>query len=195
MPLIRLNLWRYVATGLAAPCLIAAFFASQAFSDNAIYRGHPRVVDGDTLEIGGQVIRMHGIDAFERSQSCGQVACGHAAAEALWQMVYGKWVTCTDTGQAHTYGRAVAICKTAEIDDLGGHLVTMGWALDWPRYSRGAYAQAQADAKAAGNGVWATGQFVSPWVYRQSGRHSGWPGIGMTYRRSLDGSTAPQEAR
>ncbi len=161
--------------------LVAVLFASQAafagsggashgFAASAIYRGHPRVVDGDTLEIGGQVIRLHGIDAFERSQTCGQVACGHAAAEALWQMVYNKWVTCADTGQAHSYGRAVAICKTDE-GDLAARLVTLGWALDWPRYSRGAYAQAQADAKAAGNGVWATGQFVSPSVYRQSARH------------------------
>ena len=31
-------------------------------------------------------------------------------------------------------------------------LVKWGWALDWPRYSGGAYAAAQAEAKANGRG-------------------------------------------
>ena len=32
--------------------------------------GIARVIDGDTLEIGGKRIRLHGIDAPERRQSC-----------------------------------------------------------------------------------------------------------------------------
>ncbi len=32
--------------------------------------GKPRIIDGDTIEIGGARIRLHGIDAPEAGQSC-----------------------------------------------------------------------------------------------------------------------------
>jgi hypothetical protein len=40
-----------------------------------------------------------------------------------------------------------------------------GLALDWPRYSRGGYVAAQAEAVHANKGMW-SGSFVKPWDYR-----------------------------
>lgn len=61
----------------------------------------------------------------------------------------------------------VATCARADGRDVNGWLVRQGWALDWPRYSRGAYAAAQPEARAAGRGVWA-GAFVASWDWRRS---------------------------
>jgi hypothetical protein len=44
-------------------------------------------------------------------------------------------------------------------------LVEKGHALDWPKYSGGAYASQQAKAKAAGRGMW-VGLFLEPWAWR-----------------------------
>ena len=44
--------------------------------------GSARVVDGDTIEIAGQSIRLHGIDALETRQTCkaGGGATGHSGS-------------------------------------------------------------------------------------------------------------------
>jgi endonuclease YncB( thermonuclease family) len=64
----------------------------------ATISGTAVIVDGDTLWVGSQEIRIHGIDAPETIQRCqlpkGTWDCSGAAIAALTAMVEGKAVRC-----------------------------------------------------------------------------------------------------
>jgi endonuclease YncB( thermonuclease family) len=130
--------------------------------------GQASIIDGDTLEIHGTHIRLSGIDAPESSQFCrGEDSlpfrCGAKAANDLSAFIAQRPVTCIPVS-SDQYGRTVATCSVDGID-LADWLVRNGFALDWPRYSKGKYASAQRNAERARRGIWA-GSFVEPWLYR-----------------------------
>jgi endonuclease YncB( thermonuclease family) len=139
--------------------------------------GQASVIDGDTLEIRGQRIRLWGIDTPESTQLCRAddsrlYRCGAKAANELDAFIAGRPVSCAPLSQDQ-YGRTVASCSVNGID-LGEWLVRSGLALDWPQYSKGRYAVVQREADRAGRGVWA-GSYVAPWLYRACVRAQGSP--------------------
>lgn len=154
---------------LALTLVIA--FATPAAADVA---GTPRIVDGDTLEIAGQDVRLHGIDAPESRQKCKadgkRYPCGRRATQALRELIHGRQVRCEQT-DTDRYGRIVAICYGPEGTDLNGALVAAGWALAYRRYST-RYVDEEAAARDAGRGLW-RGEFVPPWDWRRGERLSG----------------------
>ncbi|QDM41938.1 thermonuclease family protein [Altererythrobacter sp. TH136] len=85
--------------------------------------GQPQVIDGDTLEISGQRVRLFGIDAPELSQTCNRSGqaweCGKAAREHLAGMISTAQVTCSGA-EKDTYGRLVAVCQVSGVDLNGG---------------------------------------------------------------------------
>ncbi len=99
--------------------------------------GVASVIDGDSLEVAGERIRLHGIDAPESRQHCRLDGkpwqCGKDAANALADKIGRRPVRCEDLGRDR-YKRIIARCTVAG-EDMGAWMVSQGWALAYRRYS------------------------------------------------------------
>ncbi len=129
--------------------------------------GRARVVDGDTLELAGERVRLFGIDAPELDQVCDRGgaawACGAAARDMLAKIVAGGRLTCA-VQDVDRYGRAVAVCLRQDTD-VAALMVRQGGALAYRRYSD-RYVNAEVAARREGLGVWAS-DWMEPEAYRQ----------------------------
>ena len=78
--------------------------------------GKPRIIDGDTIEITNERIRLHGIDAPESKQTCAgpskTIPCGRLATLALMDLTAGAEVTCK-TNERDRYGRWIGLAGCA----------------------------------------------------------------------------------
>ena len=157
----RLAPLRLLVVGLLlsvpAPSIAAAGSAS----------GRVSVIDGDTLELHGERIRLAAIDAPEARQTCRRDGetwpCGRRAAFALADFLGSRSVTCR-WRERDRWRRAVATCMVGDVD-VGGWLVEQGWALAFRRYGK-QYVPVEARARTARRGLW-SGSFVPPWAWRR----------------------------
>jgi endonuclease YncB( thermonuclease family) len=127
-----------------------------ASSQLAAGADHLAVLDGYTLRLGDQVVRLEGITAPPRGAVCRgdgaeAIDCGVAAANALASLVRGSAVECTIRGH-DDHGRPVGDCVAAG-SRLSVALVTLGWA----RAETAALSDTEASARAAGRGMWRGG--------------------------------------
>lgn len=130
--------------------------------------GVASVIDGDTIEIHGQRIRLHGIDAPESSQICTRDGrpwkCGQEAANKLAEKIGKQTVTCASKDK-DKYGRIVAVCS-ASATDLNGWLVSEGAAVAYRKYSQD-YIGQETTAKGSRKGIWDS-EFEMPWDWRRT---------------------------
>ena len=151
---------------LMSPLALAGLFFTSVFADAEQLVGRASVIDGDTIEIAGQRVRLNGIDAPESWQACSDAAgkpyrCGKEAAFALDVFLSkSRPIRCVGHGKDR-YRRVVADCFRADGQSVNSWLVRQGWAIDWLRYSKGAFRGDQAAAQAARAGVW-RGSFEIP---------------------------------
>ncbi|MDQ0503861.1 thermonuclease family protein [Xanthobacter agilis] len=147
---------------VAFALVLAIGFVAEWMLRKDVVAGPATVIDGDTLRLDGQRIRLTGMDAPELAQTCmrdGQSwPCGATARFALVELVQRGDVFCAGSG-ADAYGRMLARC-TVDGVDIAEELVRQGLAL-----ADGRYGTAEAEARAARRGLWA-GRFERPRDYR-----------------------------
>lgn len=148
-----------------AAALLVACIALPAWA------GGVRVVDGDTLELKGEKIRLLYIDAPEHGQRCTTregrgYDCGAAATKALRKLVSRGRVVCRGS-ERDQYGRLLAHCAV-DGQDIGAALVAGGYAVAYREYGD-EYLDQELDAAKAGRGLWAGG-FELPSEYRRAMR-------------------------
>lgn len=128
--------------------------------------GPARIVDGDTLIVLGERVRLRGIDAPELGQKCAagdgtSHPCGRLAARHLEALVGGGRVDCTghDTDR---YGRFLGVCRTGDDGlSLNAAMVESGWAVAY-----GDHGRLERQARAGRRGIWAW-QFEQPAQWRR----------------------------
>lgn len=118
--------------------------------------GTLRVIDADTVDVGGLRVRLFGLDAPEIGQPCvlgGQtIDCGRWAADLVRARFGGQDARCT-TRDVDRYGRQVATCDVGGVD-IGQVIVAEGWAVAYRRYSM-IYDLDEKAAAVAARGLWA----------------------------------------
>jgi endonuclease YncB( thermonuclease family) len=101
--------------GIAAVFAVIAIVSSSSACGNDDLTGSARVIDGDTIAVGFQHVRLQGIDAPETDQVCLDAqgerwTCGLAARERLSAHIAGRAVRCASRGEDR-YGRMLATCS------------------------------------------------------------------------------------
>lgn len=147
--------------------LLLVFLTIGPASAQDLIVGVASVIDGDTIEIHGQRVRLFGIDAPESSQLCVRPTgegwrCGQQASLALADRIGRATVSC----QLHDldrYGRVVAVCFKGS-EDLNRWMVANGWAVAFRRYSLD-YVPDEAAARRSQVNIW-SGAFDMPWDWR-----------------------------
>lgn len=162
--------WRKLADYGLAIVLLGLLILLAARLDRMETRkteGAAVVADGDSITLGGERIRMRGIDAPEYSQTCrkdgADYPCGKLSRQSLVRLIAGRPVSCTGW-QRDRYGRLLGDCKAGEVD-LNRSQVAAGWAVAY-----GDFEAEEAEARAGKAGIWA-GTFDQPHTWRES--HNG----------------------
>lgn len=134
--------------------------------------GRATAVDGDTIRIGGQRIRLLDIDAPELEQTCQDGEgkdwrCGETARREMIGLLADGPLSCAPSGR-DVYGRTLAHCMSGA-NDIGEAMVKAGLAV-----ADGGYFAEEAVARRNQAGIW-KGSFIPPaeWRREHGGNGSG----------------------
>jgi len=130
-------------------------------------QGRAHAIGGDTLRVGGAIVRLANIEAPERDQRCGKAGarqwrCGAAAESALARLIDGRTVQCSIGGK-DAAGRWLGTCTRGGKDINAemvkqGHVFALGSVLP-------TYGSEERAARAGKLGLW-SGDAERPAAYR-----------------------------
>jgi len=134
--------------------------------------GVATVIDGDTIEIAGERVRLEGIDAPEIDQTCKNNSkvpwpAGKVAAKYLQRLLRSGIVSCRASGR-DSYGRMLGRCSVNG-RDVNAEMIREGMAWAFRKYSK-AYLDEEHLARRAGDGLWAH-PCQPAWDYRANRWH------------------------
>ena len=104
------------------------------------FEGKAHVIDGDTIVVKRQKIRLAGVNAPELDEAWGQ--------KSKWEMVKilkGKVVRVVPNGET-SFDRIVATCYIDGDKDIGAELISRGLARDIPAFTGGKYKEFETGA-------------------------------------------------
>ena len=155
---------------LTSLAILAASFHAPAHAQ--VFSGPATVIDGDTIDMTGTMVRLLGIDAPEATQTCSRGAevwnCGAEATSTLRSIIGNTTLNCTGH-DVDEHGRILAICENS-VFDIGQEMVRRGMALAHDNAPDG-YAQASAISQSMTTGLW-SGQFQTPADWRAANPQS-----------------------
>lgn len=125
-------------------------------------------IDGDTIKLNGERIRLSGIDAPEIRQICYDehrraYKCGEESKGRLVELMGDRPIICNGE-KLDYYGRRLAVCYSGAVN-LNENMVESGEAVAYTKYSK-AYVAQEADAKLNKRGLW-RGFFMRPEAWRK----------------------------
>ncbi len=139
---------------------------STVLSSKTIF-GNANVIDGDTIHINKNKIRLHAIDAPEINQTCNKNSrvwnCGVESTKFLKELIGKNKIECITQGKDR-YNRFIGICFKGNLD-LNSEMVLNGWAIAYRYYSKD-YVEEEEKAKQEKRGIW-IGDFVEPYLFRK----------------------------
>ena len=132
--------------------------------------GKAKVIDGDTIHINKNKIRLHAIDAPETNQTCYKNSkvwyCGLESTIFLKELIGNNKIECITQGKDR-YNRFIGICYKDNLD-LNSEMVLNGWAIAYRYYSK-EYVEEEEEAKRDKKGIW-IGDFEEPYLFRKKNK-------------------------
>ena len=149
-------------------CFLVLIINTLAFSKVLNASSSLKIIDGDTIILNSEKIRLYGIDTPEIKQTCTDnyghtYLCGVKAKLELEKIIGSRKVSCIKKTKDR-YKRSISICYVDE-NDINSLMVRSGWALAYRKYSK-KYVKDEAIAKLNDAGMW-SGKFIAPWKWRR----------------------------
>lgn len=137
-----------------------------------ITSGTGTAVEGDVVSVNGNAVKLWGIDAPDRGQTCQSAQgrtydCFEASRKMLETYVGSQSLDCYIRGK-DSHGQQIGTCGIGGPSglDLAALMVRDGWALSFHGLSLH-YAELEAKAQAKRRGLWA-GRVEAPWSWRST---------------------------